>query len=541
MRILPLKKNGKVFLLLLFILTLNNISYSAPLKAELEDQRISVGESTEITINVYEGENVKPVKVPRVPGLSITYAGMSRSIQIINWKKSESTVFSFSVAAERTGKYIIPAFRFEIDGKVHRSNDLSLIVTKSRTTSGKSSSFTIKPEIIVSKKRIFIGEPLVVRYYLLSSGMKVNVEGFEKLPETKGFAIKQIEESLPDKIEKTNGVDYIKSHISSFILIPTSSGTFKIGGGTAIISYQITRGIFPFTQRKRLIFYSNNIAVQNLPENGKPQEFKGDVGGFNISIDYSKDPLEVYQEKKVIVTLKGSGNFLTITKPVLESEIEGVRILSEDGESKLELKDNKIFGYKKFTYTIIPEVAGEFQLGKFIFSFFNIDKKSYETINSQIISFNVKEGKNAKKGLDFDTNDDNKIEFNPLYVAIILFVVAGFIVFVVVWERKKYAIAVGNDVKSEEPKEDKKDENEYKLNLRKLSISVRRDDKNDFFKLVDKVLNYVKDNSSDFSISDDGLTRIGNIKERLYKYKFGGIQISREEMELIHEEIKEII
>ena len=141
-------------------------------------------------------------------------------------KRTESTVYTFQVVAERMGKYIIPGFKFEVDGKVYKTNDLSLIVSKADPGSSRQTTYKIKPEIEVSKESLFIGESLVVRYYLLSSGLKVNVQGFEKLPETKGFAVKQVEETLPDEIAQ-KALSSLVKNTSSKEISDMIAGFFK--------------------------------------------------------------------------------------------------------------------------------------------------------------------------------------------------------------------------------------------------------------------------------------------------------------------------
>ncbi len=158
------------------------------------------------------------------------------------------------------------------------------------------------------------------------------------------------------------------------------------------------------------------------------------------------------------MTVAGTGNLLTMTRPEFGREVPGLKVIAEEGEVSAAIEGGTLKGTRKFTYTLIPEKNGEMRPGRVRLAFFDPGKKAYRVAESREVSFTAK-GDAAARGGRFDTEGDERVSMNFLYPALIILAVAAAAVFVVIWERKRYRLAAGegdavkNSAEEKEPDE----------------------------------------------------------------------------------------
>ena len=79
--------------------------------AQLQPDRIAVGESARLVVTLSgTSANVRP-DVPQVEGLRIQPSGQSSQIRIVNGQTSSTTGFTYRVTPERAGEFEIPAIK----------------------------------------------------------------------------------------------------------------------------------------------------------------------------------------------------------------------------------------------------------------------------------------------------------------------------------------------------------------------------------------------------------------------------------------------
>ncbi len=535
---------GRLLLVAWIIGTCATQSRAALLETEIDAGAIQVGESVTIRVKLSGGaSDAQPVQLPTVPGLRIDYSGMQRSFQFINGKSWSGVELIFTVTALKTGNYKIPGFTFKRGNETLRSREVALVVSAGRPSQGNY-AYDLRPAVELSASKVYVGQPALMRYYILSSGPKAELKGFERVPETKGFIVKKIDDA-PNETSAAQQPDQAKTLVSTFALIPAQVGSFRVGGGAAVFSLDIpqprSRGEdffgfnFPtFDQTKSFEFDTKPITVLPLPRQGAPAGYRGDIGAFVIRTDFTGEPVKVYGEKRITVTVEGKGNLVTMTRPVPEKENDGFKIISEDGESSLKIEGGEITGSRKFLYTIIPEKAGTIEPGSFTFSFFNPKTGAYETLRTSSISF-IANADGNKTGDAFDKEAEDRLSFNPLYFLLIVLALAGIIVFVVVWERKRLRIIDAAKTDAQEEKTGDAANSEVDLRA-ELARCKERGDGDSFLKAADKYLGRISNEDSSPSAVEYE-NAVTGIKDEIYRYKFGGGKILREDIIRIYDEI----
>lgn len=539
-----LKRTGSSMLALLIVLAAGMPLFSASIDVELDRNRIGIGETTALKVKIADAAEIEPVTIPSVPGLEITYAGMGRSIEVVNWKKSVSSVFTFYVTGMKKGSYTIPAFTFKVDGTDQKTRPVSLYVLKGSPAlqqqqrgdeDGPSSSGMMQMLFEISSEKVYIGEPVLIRYYILATpGVQYKFEGFEKTPETRGFVSKDFDETIAPEEVTVKGVNYVKEHIKTFVLIPTAKGTYTTGAVSGIISIRDRRNFFPFPSQRRIFFDSIDIQVMSLPAVKVPPGFSGSVGDFKLEARYTPDPIQIYGEKKIVLTVTGEGNLITLDKPALTGGTEKVKVISEDGTSSYDLEKEILRGSREFIYTVIPEQAGSIKLGNFSLTFFNPRTKQFDTITSEEIIIHSQGEEKSGSRIDFD-KDETKIDFNPLIIVMIVLVIAVLVVVIMIWERRRYRL-VSDEKKAEKKKAFVPKEEPGVDHVVGMLQAMEKGDASGFCKSAEKALNGLNAND----LSADDVEEVNRCRELIYKAQFGGGNISEKDMAYITGIIKKL-
>ncbi len=549
-----LKNTGRIFLCAALVLLAAPAIRAAQLETEIEETAIEAGDTTTLRVRLSGGAgDVKPLKYPSVPGLRIEYSGMEQSFEYVNGKSWSGVKLIFMVTGLRKGHYRIPPFVFQRGGRQMRSGEVTLTVTGSGTGSGhgsegeSSAAGGIRSSVELSSGTAYTGQPIIMRYYLLSSGLRATVHRFNDYPETKGFAIKMIDDPAHAGEGGREGA-YEKAHIVTFALIPAGAGAYRVGGGSATVSVEapIRRrrddffgfNVPGFSRPQELPFDSKPVTIMPLPAQGRPEHFQGDIGSFTMKAEYGTETIKVFEEKKVTVTIEGTGNLVTMTKPFVEKEVPGLKVISEEGESVIKIDGGRLRGSRKFTFTLVPEKAGTVNPGRIMFSFFNPEAGRYETLESGDISF-IAKGDGSRAGSRYDKEgEEKKLDLNPLYFVLMVLAVAGTIVFVVLWERRRYNLVASGAGSGREPdaQQEVVDERDYSAEALRLA---EKGDGDGFLKAAEKALGQARKGFGG-SVPESGESAMARIKDEIYGYKFGRGSIAIEDMKRIIGEIQKL-
>ena len=507
-----LKNTGKLLLPLILVFFCSTL-YAAEVLTELTPSKISAGESAQLKIKISGSTSkITPVKFPALAGLNITYSGSSRSFQFINGKTWSGVILNFTILAEKKGVYRIPPFILDADGQSISSREVILTVSESLPRGkGSGSTGPLRPDIITSTETVFTGEPLIIHYVINTEGYEPpHVRGFIEQPKTKGFIMKGLE-GMQDEGDKI--------YAGSFCLIPVEKGEHLIGGGSVEATVEVERGFFSMDERRKISFPYKKIRVIPIPSAGKPESFSGDVGEFKLDAVIPGGKFKLFEEIKIPVKVSGRGNFVTLSKPRIESE-EGIKLIIEEKDGSLSVNGNILSGEKNFIVTIIPQIEGKINPGTIFISYFNPYKKTYEKTGSSPLSFDVQGGENSgKKGeVRFSTEDQSQNKFKPVYAVIILTIIILSITGLVMWEKKKLKM-LKSELGIESPVSDEPD-NADKENdiLKKIQASINSGSREEFLLHADRGISRL----DVAKLPESEKIKCNSFKEKIYYSRYAG-------------------
>ena len=356
---------------------------------------VVVGEQFRLSY-IVTTQKVKDFRAPSIKGFDVLM-GPSRSqqssTQIVNGNvtSTSSITFTYILMANNAGEYTIPGASIVADGDQMVSNSVKIKVLpqdqggnsgQNNSSSGSihsSSGTSVSNQDLfimasASKTNVYEQEAFVLTYkiYTRESNLQLNNA---KLPDFKGFHSQEIEMTTNARWtpEHYQGRNYYTTVYRQFVLFPQQSGKLYIDPA----QFQMTIGkpvqsddpfdAF-FNGGSNVIEIKKNISTPKIAINvnplptGKPADFSGGVGEFNISSSINSK----------------------------------------------ELKTNDAITIE---YLAIPRHAGTYKIPGVSFSYFDIRSKSYKTLKTEDYVVNVEKGAgNADQVIaNFTNKEDLKV------------------------------------------------------------------------------------------------------------------------------------
>ncbi|MEN8236849.1 MAG: BatD family protein [Pseudomonadota bacterium] len=169
----------KITVLFLFLLIAVGHSYAAEFTASVSKNRISMGESLQLKLELKDAKAKSRPDVSAIENdFSIYGQQQSSSTSIINGSVSTSTSWNYVLMPKREGEQTIPKIQLKTSKGVLESQLVTISVTRAAThinagESGKSDGVTITAS--VSKRNPYKNEPIIYTVQLRSSTDLANV------------------------------------------------------------------------------------------------------------------------------------------------------------------------------------------------------------------------------------------------------------------------------------------------------------------------------------------------------------------------------
>ena len=390
-------------------------------------------------------QKVKDFRAPSIKGFDVLM-GPSRSeqssTQIVNGSVSStsSITFTYILMANTAGEFTVPGASIVADGNQMISNSVKIKVlpqdqnhNSSRRNNDNSSSIQPSSNASVSNQDLFITatasktnvyeqEAFVLTYkiYTRESNLQLNNA---KLPDFKGFHSQEIEMTTNARWtpEHYKGRNYYTTVYRQFVLFPQQSGKLFIEPA----QFQMTvnkpvQSADPFDAffnggnnvieiKKPITTPKIAINVNPLPA-GKPTNFLGGVGEFNISSSINSKELKTNDAITIKLVISGTGNLKLISNPEIKFP-DDFEVYDPKVDNQVRLTKEGLTGNKVIEYLAIPRHAGNYKIPGASFSYFDIRSKSYKTLNTEDYVINVEKGAgNADQVIaNFTNKEDLKV------------------------------------------------------------------------------------------------------------------------------------
>jgi hypothetical protein len=368
-------------------------AHAVTFSASLDRNAIRVGEQATLTLRFDGGQPSGVPRLPEVPNLQIQFGGQSQQISIINGQRTASLLLTYVVVAAKPGDYTIPAFNVPVAGTMLPSQPLALKVHPAAAKLPDTEAyrqFTFV-KLRAGKTNAFVGEPLAleVRLYFSAAGEiqmpSLRGDGFTLAP----FQHQQGQEQVGNAIYRLIVFRTVATAVKAgkLALGPAQCSFnlhLRVGGGEAFDLFN--RGVR--AQAVTILSEPLVIDVLPLPTEGRPADFNGAVGNFQMSASVSPVDVAVGDPITVRVQVSGRGALDGVRMPPLEL---GEAFKSYPASVTTDMPDPlSMTGVRKFEQVVQPQNADVKELPAFGFSFFDPDARAYRTIKQPATPLRVR-------------------------------------------------------------------------------------------------------------------------------------------------------
>jgi hypothetical protein len=255
-------------------------------------------------------------------------------------------------------------------------------------------------QVEADKSEAYVGEQITVSWYLYTRGQIKDLDTL-KYPSLKGFWKEDIEIAthLNFSQEVVNGLPYKKALLASFALFPIKEGTAIIDEYKAkctvvpsldtFTSGAFGRG-FSFTKSSQPL----KVTVKPLPNEGRPADFSGAVGDFEVSARVEDRSVVANQPFTFKIRFEGKGNAKMIDIPPFQPP-ETMELYDTQKEAKFFRSGTS---YKDFGLLLIPRREGEFLIPPISVSVFNPQTRRYVSKVTESVRVFVGQGVGLPSG-----------------------------------------------------------------------------------------------------------------------------------------------
>jgi hypothetical protein len=403
-----------------FSLGIENRAEAQSVSVDYGSQKIWVGEPNRITFSVANATDFEDPILPEVDGLDFVFVGAvntASSITIINGVRSESNSVDLTVEImpQHAGSFVVPGIKIEVDGSIYESKPFTFDAITA-TNDGR---------LIVDIERaggpVYIGEPIqlvlqiwVKVFHSDRLDMTVNESTTWRLIKHNDSEWGPFAESLQTlgrsgrrpngRLVKREGGDYYLYEITRDLRTTGIGAIDELSDINISMSYPM--GLIQ--SRSRSIFRRSDVEfsglmpiraraevqpidVMPLPEEGRPEYFRGAVGDFIVRA--GARPTDVAVGDPITVTLlvgslDGDPSALDTLRPPPLAEMTELTEFFRIPKDPIagEIEDT----IKLFSQTLRPRSEEVTEIPPIPFSFFDPDRGEYQTVWTQAIPIQVR-------------------------------------------------------------------------------------------------------------------------------------------------------
>lgn len=398
--------------------------------ATVSKNPVTQGERFQVTFTLKDGDG-SGFQAPDFRGFSVLMGpSTSQQMNFINGQMSRSIGYTYVLQAGNPGDYTIGQARISVGGKTLTTQAITMKVLKAgepppQQKSEQDAQKSLEQQaqdllkqniflkVFVSKKQVYWGEYLLATYKVyFNRELSIVNNRLKELPSFHGFWSQELEtQNLNPEQEVINGKPFNVITLKRYVLIPQRSGNLKVDDlqWDFTVRLQVVdpnrrrRSVFddffddPFFGRGSYRDFSynaktgtENVSVKPLPDNA-PASFNGAVGALSMETWVDKKQASTNDPVTLKVKISGNGNMKLVNDIAIDVPPVFDRFEPKLSDN-LNVGTTGITGNKVFEYLLLPKNPGNYKIEPVEFTYFDLNKKQYVTLKSDIFNINVVKG-----------------------------------------------------------------------------------------------------------------------------------------------------
>lgn len=420
----------------------------AKFTASATKTNVGMGEPFEVDFVVNaNGERFTP---PDFGGFQVMSGpNLSTMESMVNGAASFSTTYSYILVASKENTYTIGAAAIVVSGHTLLTNPIKIHVKGQASPQAQqqaqqmmqipdpfaddNNSQKNEPQVDIKdlsksvflraeadKTHAYVGEAIKVSYKLYT---RLDIAGgqVDKAPDLNGFWNQDIQPPVGQKptwtYENIGGKRFGVTTIKQSIIFPQHAGNLTIDQLSMIMVLQIpVKSLFdsPFGDYRQMKYAAKSapitIHAEPLPTAGKPANFNGAVGNFNVYAEVDKNHLKANETMNYTFEVSGKGNLNLINAPTITPPADFDKYDPKTTDH-INVDASGVSGSRQFSYLLMPRHQGDYTLTPVAaFSYFNPATNKYVTIPARSFSIKVDKGDQATAMTVFNSSDQQDVK-----------------------------------------------------------------------------------------------------------------------------------
>ena len=370
--------------LLFSFLALATGTFAATLTATLKPATVNLGKSATLTLVCEGGIATTVEQTAAARNLALSFVDSTKSIDIVGGVTRESATFTYQVTPRVAGRFAVPAFKAMVGNREIRSDAIILTVLDTDgNNTPKNIAKTPPPallRVLTPATKVYVGQVFPVSMELLAQGLRQSHLPVPQLV-TDSIRFTRIRpEYRQASARSLNGVLYQNVFLFETGAVAMKPGKLNLIFELDVIVMDYRQDVFGRQRKLHLTSDPIPIEVLPLPATGKPEQFTGAVGQYQMTTTVEPNRAKIGDPMELRISLAGSGALDNTPVPEPASW-NGFK--THPATSEIEYTDLRhLSSRKQFKRMIIPTDPKLTHVPAFQFSYFDPVTEQYVTLTT---------------------------------------------------------------------------------------------------------------------------------------------------------------
>ena len=370
--------------LLFSFLALATGTFAATLTATLKPATVNLGKSATLTLVCEGGIATTVEQTAAARNLALSFVDSTKSIDIVGGVTRESATFTYQVTPRVAGRFAVPAFKAMVGNREIRSDAIILTVLDTDgNNTPKNIAKTPPPallRVLTPATKVYVGQVFPVSMELLAQGLRQSHLPVPQLV-TDSIRFTRIRpEYRQASARSLNGVLYQNVFLFETGAVAMKPGKLNLIFELDVIVMDYRQDVFGRQRKLHLTSDPIPIEVLPLPATGKPEQFTGAVGQYQMTTTVEPNRAKIGDPMELRISLAGSGALDNTPVPEPASW-NGFK--THPATSEIEYTDLRhLSSRKQFKRMIIPTDSKLTHVPALQFSYFDPVTEQYVTLTT---------------------------------------------------------------------------------------------------------------------------------------------------------------
>ncbi len=371
--------------------------WTASVEFDIQPRILRAGEAATCTFTIRGIDNPPSPQLPPVQGFRSSFAGTQQSYSFVNGQKDSSVTFTYQLVPIQTGKFTIGPLTYATPDQSFPLPAIDLEIAAPESSASQQgetpedSSDLLFAVFSTETTDVYNQQVFDIVLSIYSQGLNLgNDISLMNMPAS-GLSLQPFQELQGGRQVINNKVYDVRRFRAKVQAL--TAGTFKLEP-TIQVPVRVQ------SERRSPLGFDNSffddffgmvrtqpvhispkpleIQVSALPTEGRPPGYAGAVGQFAFEAQVKPTDVSAGDPITLTIQILGRGNIENISAPQFvagdDFKVYDPRLVSKDSDA------GRGIGRKTFEQVLIPRSEKVKELPALVFSFFDPEKKAYETI-----------------------------------------------------------------------------------------------------------------------------------------------------------------